>query len=274
MSIPEIASPIFTKGERVYDEFYVIRAESFNTLPDNLPENCRVILPVNEFVSKSESTRLLREKGHTLCVELPRLIFSRKAEENAVSLMKKAKENGATEALCSNIGHIPLIKSASLTPFGSFGLNITNPYSYGFYAKDGVENTLLSFELTLKQIGSFADSRHSLFCYGRVPVMMTRACVNLGKKGCADCKNGEALTDRLKQKFPVLCRKGYCEILNSRPLYMGDKKDDMLKAGISSFVLWFTTETKEEADDVIFSFVTSSPYPREFTRGLYYRKEK
>lgn len=271
--VPDFTLPSFEKGERDLTEKYIIRCEDLEGLPENIPEKSTVILPLSAMADR-EKVAVLVKKGYSLCAELPRLIFSKNAEEKAVRELKDARALGVTSVLCSNIGHILLAKDAKMEIFGGFGLNITNPYSYEFYKNYGMEKTLLSFELTLKQISGFASKNHALFCYGRVPVMLTRACPNMGKKGCADCKKGEFLTDRMGERFPLLCRKGYCEILNSRPLYMGDRKNELLNAGISSFLLWFTKETKEEAEEVVDSFILGKPYGDEFTRGLYYRKEK
>ena len=46
--------------------------------------------------------------------------------------------------------------------------------------------------------------------------MLTRNCPIKNGKTCAECDKKGKLTDRKGIEFPVMCRAGYSEILNSR----------------------------------------------------------
>ena len=70
-------------------------------------------------------------------------------------------------------------------------------------------------------------------------------------------------------EFPVRCAFGYSEILNSRPIYMADRLREIPSADFWFFN--FTTETREEARDIINSYKTENKPAGKFTRGLFYR---
>ena len=107
--------------------------------------------------------------------------------------------------------------------------------------------------------------------YGRLPLMVTENCP-LRCSGQCSAGNGGVLTDRTGARFPVLCGHG-CrpEIQNSRPLYLADKPE-WKKCGLRWARLRLTTETAEEAADILQRYQGSDfPAPAGFTRGLFYR---
>lgn len=66
----------------------------------------------------------------------------------------------------------------------------------------------------------------------------------------------------------MLCRnKKYAELLNSVPLYVGDKS----YGGVDFITLRFTTEPQEEAMRICDMFVNGQAPDFRRTGGLYYR---
>ena len=77
------------------------------------------------------------------------------------------------------------------------------------------------------------------------------------------------MTDRKGLTFPVVCSGGCSEILNSKPVYMADKISEI--KNVSFLLLYFTTETKEEAAEISEAYRTGKAPSGDFTRGLFYR---
>ena len=239
---------------------FVLRAENAASLPQS--GNYDVWLPL---ASLSRET-VAALQGHRVAAELPRFLPVG-AEKATVERLKEAKSWGIRYAVCGNVSHLLLAYDAGLIPLGAFGLNDANGGTDAFLRAAGVACRTLSFEVSVRQLASFAGNETLLFAYGRIPVMVTRACPLSGKNGCADCAaRGGTLTDRKGERFPVLCRKGHAEIYNSRPLWLADKDTGDLPR-----LLYFTTETAEEAAEVLEAYEENRPCEGTFTRGLYFK---
>ena len=161
-------------------------------------------------------------------------------------------------------------KKAGLDFCAGLGTNIFNSVSAKAYKDLGAEKLLLSAELTLSQIKNMSLPYESgVYAYGRLPLMRTRNCPIKNKKTCAQCGKSSFLTDRKGITFPVVCSSGVSEILNSKPVYMADRLDEIKNAGF--IMLYFTTETKREAAEIISAYRSGKSPTGEFTRGLLYR---
>ena len=105
--------------------------------------------------------------------------------------------------------------------------------------------------------------------YGRIPLMLTRNCPVKNRLTCAECGKSSFLVDRMGVEFPVRCKNGCSYIFNSRHLWLADKQSDIRNCDF--VLLYFTTETKEQAEKVVADFISGKTADGEFTRGLYYK---
>jgi putative protease len=103
--------------------------------------------------------------------------------------------------------------------------------------------------------------------YGNIPLMLFRNCPIKNGSDCKNCNKNHTLIDRKGVEFPVRCRMGYSELLNSVPLWLGDKNI----GGIDFRLLYFTTEPQERVSEVINAFIKYSPADCKYTRGLFFR---
>lgn len=121
----------------------------------------------------------------------------------------------------------------------------------------GSDIVTLSPELNTKELKEIADENCEIVVYGRLPLMTTHQCpVGLyeGEKGNEKyCKmrNKEAdysLIDRTKREFPVIrdCNECVAFILNSAPLYILNKADEILKTGAGFMRMEFTVENYDD----------------------------
>lgn len=253
--------PHKASGEVKYD----VRVDSISQIPENTNNVENLIIPLSDVKKYVESNK---NTGISVLVEVPRGIFG--TAENILQQLIKAKSYGIDGAYCSTIDAVMLAEKAGLDVYGGFGLNVFNSYSVGVLEKLGVKSITLSPELTLAQAERIGGSaRRSIIAYGRLPLMLTRNCPIKNVKSCTECKRSSSLTDRMNIKFPVRCTNGFSEILNSRPIYLGDRLNEI--KNIDSLTFYFTTERKELVEAVLDAYRKGKGVKGEFTRGLYYR---
>ena len=177
--------------------------------------------------------------------------------------LKKAKNAGVLYALVGNIGHIPLTREFGLIPFGDFRLNIMNSYTRETYRELGIEEAILSPELTLPQARDIGGYTIHM---GRIPLMLTERCFIKENFGCQRC-NKATLEDRMGERFPIIREFEHRNIiLNSRLTYMGDKKNDLASARLSRGHFIFSIESGDEIIKLLKAYERSDRLPYEVRR--------
>ena len=87
-------------------------------------------------------------------------------------------------------------RKLGFTVHGEYGLNIASSGCLAEYERLGVQDCLLSFELSLARARAIGGTLpRGLLIYGRLPLMVTRNCP-IRLAGCKDCKGFGTLTDR------------------------------------------------------------------------------
>ena len=244
---------------------------------DQLFEGCpkTVILPLSEL---SEASLGAAEKAVSLgarhiWAEIPPVIWP--SHMNAVrQQLKKLKQLGIYDVTVDNIGAVALAKEFGFTMHGGMMLNILNSEALAQYYDLGLEDACLSFELPFSSmrevlLSARDDRKTGAAVYGYLPLMKLRACPAKGENGCGSCTGRSVLTDRIGERFTVICReKQYSELLNCVPLYVGDRSLPPLDCGI----LYFTTESAEECRAACEAYVNKSELSVRKTAGLYFRR--
>lgn len=217
-------------------------------------------------------------QGLKVGAELPRAFFGE--EQELFSQLKIAADLGIRDVLCGNVGAVNIARRAGFSINCDFGLNITNSVAADSFAQVGAKSCLISFETS---VGAIRDivSRSAVPCgvivYGRLPLMLVRNCPVRSFAGCKG--HGCEITDRTGCKFPVVCQHAesgqtgnlQCsEILNSRPLWIADKKHEILKTGVQFEQFYFTVESTDEVSKRLDAWRSGLPFSGEFTRGLYF----
>ncbi len=248
------------------------RFSHIDRIPDNLDGVRGIFVPVD--TPKDQLKGLVERSGKVeVGVELPRALFS--LESACKGCLAAAKEVGAKWALCHNIAALPIVKDSGLDIFGGYGLGIFNSQAEKAVYEMGAKKVTLSFESTPSRFEDLCCDRAGIVGYGRLPLMLTRNCPAEGIKGkCAECDGDRSIVDRAGERFPIECRYGMSEVLNSKVLWLADRKDRFSDIGF--MMLNFTDESKDRAAEVISayrSFGTASLTGPdvEFTRGLYER---
>jgi len=246
---------------------YYTRLQSVSMLTKEILDlSDMVIIPLMDVYKIDFDLSPYAEK---IIVEIPRVYFEdEKALTDALLLAKQFK---FTKAMAHTVGRVKLAKENGFEVLGGFGLNIANSLSIESVENMGVSGLILSPEMTLSQMRSLSSSVPTgIFAYGKMPVMVTRNCPS-GTHCKGRDKKGCTITDRKGINFEVVCGNGVSEILNSAPIYLGDKKDELSRHEI--ILLNFTTESSLRITEVIKDYKGLGEYPPEsFTRGCYRRR--
>jgi putative protease len=99
--------------------------------------------------------------------------------------------------------------------------------------------------------------------------MLFKNCPIKNGKNCDECKQNGTITDRKGIEFPIRCRMGYSELLNSVPVWLSDKQN--LFCSFDFQILYFTKETQQKVMEVISSYKKGNGTDGKYTRGLYFR---
>jgi putative protease len=235
----------------------VIRVESPNQLPENLSGVSAVIFPLEADFEKIKDVINI--------IDIPRGIISESLIENRLIYYK---EKGIDTCLCGNLSAVNIAKRLGFNIIADTGLNIHNSESAHAVADLGAKGVVLSTEMTADDIEALnSPIPKGVITYGNIPLMLFRNCPIKNGTDCKNCNKNHTLIDRKGVEFPVRCRMGYSELLNSVPLWLGDKNI----GGIDFRLLYFTTEPQERVSEVINAFIKYSPADCKYTRGLFFR---
>lgn len=138
--------------------------------------------------------------------------------------------------------------------YGEFRLNIYNSLSAKNFSD--LKCITLSPELNLNEIRYVADKvsqpETEIIGYGHIPLMLMKNCPIKAMGKCQKGKRIYSLRDRKNVKFPIMCSFG-CRavLLNSKPIYMADMADELIKTNVDCIRLNFTLESPEECTEII-----------------------
>lgn len=238
------------------------RFEDTHQIPENLDNIKYISLPCD-----SDIENFTLPSGVQAYVDMPRWMWNEKA---VYERLTSFKEKGFCGALCSNIAQINEAKKAGLRASANFSLNVYNSLCAAVLEGCGADLLVLSPELLLKNAKAVnTTAQKGIIAYGRPPLMLTANCPIKNSTNCKECGRQRSLTDRKGIEFPVRCRGGYSELLNSRPIWLADRMEEL--TGLDFALLYFTDETKSQVRDIIDAYLQGRKPTNEYTRGLYYR---
>ncbi len=253
VSIPQKTKPEDKMPARV------VRIEKPSQLTETVRTAELVVLPAE---GNPDSFSL---GGLRFAVDVPRGIFS---EEPMMRRLAEWKAAGAAAAFCGTLSAAALAEKAGLRVIGDFGLNIYNSSAAEYFESSAA--VVLSPELLLTDAARLSSPvPKGIIGYGKLPLMIMRNCPVKNGTDCAACDRSGRLLDRKETFFSVRCRNGCSELLNSRPIWLADRGDEL--RGLDFELLYFTDESPEEIDGVISAYREGAAPPSEYTRGLYFR---
>ena len=260
ITVNEYTAPKFNNAYNLIGKKqFITRFANKEQIPKNLDSIKSVILPFECDMPHIDGVEVI--------AELPRYIGNDSVIKKRLEVLK---EQGITTAYCGNLSAIALAKALGFKIMGAIGLNADNNETLKALKQIGVDAQLLSAEISLNEIKNIAaDIPVGIFAYGRLPLMLTRNCPIKNGKTCAECDKKATLCDRKGIEFPVMCRAGYSELLNSAQLYMGDRLGEI--PNVDYLLLYFTNEAVDEVSNIIDMYKCGEKPTGEYTRNLYYR---
>ena len=236
----------------------VCRFEDKSQIPDDLSGISAVIYPLEKEPLDIPDIKKI--------VDIPRGIISEEVIEKRLALFKV---KGFKTALCGNLAAVEIAKKQGFSILADTGLNIFNSESVKWAEERGFKAVTLSYELGLEECEFNTKIPKGIIAYGNVPLMIFKNCPIKNGKECDKCDKNCRLTDRMGVEFPVRCRMGYSEMLNSVPIWLADRKAEL--SHLDFMTLYFTNESKERAETVINAYRNGLAPDVKHTRGLYYR---
>lgn len=270
-SVPFVmpALPVSNTRQGILPKKYRARFVSCE-IPQKFADSELIYVPYNCPLKAYES---LLNRGFSVGIEIPRGMFGLE-RQIATRLAEIRDKLGIYDVLASNVGAVQMAKEMKLNIHGGFGLNLMNTASVEWAERMELLDCEVSFELTLEQIARLGGKLPiGLIAYGHLPLMLTRNCpAQNDGRGCKNCMNTKRtpyLCDRKKMKFPIQCYGVCSEILNSVPLILSDRKNEIKGADFT--VLRFSVENLVEIGENSLGFNRNDADKGAFTRGLYYR---
>jgi putative protease len=190
-------------------------------------------------------------------VTFPAVVTDLETEE-VRRMAAAAKARGVRLARIENVGQLSLARELGLIPIGDFRFNITNATAAALWEERGLADCVLSPELPLALAGHIGGR---VIVAGRIPLMLLERCFIRENAGCDRCDKA-ALTDRKGISFPLVREYPHRNLLlNSTLTYMGDRKDELLSAGIRRWDFLFTIESPSECRAILDAFVSGKALP-------------
>ena len=263
-SLPELdeAYPFDTKEMRV-------RCFKEQLTPYIINNADKLIIPNDGF----KTALFMGCSPEKIMVEMPRIDFTDGTKVR--KLLESAKNAGIEDVWAGNVGSIHMANDLGMAVHGGWSLNCANAYTAEVLAGLGIMDQEISPELYILSAQSIKNINKGIIAYGSIPLMTFRNCPAKSFKGCEKCRQHSILEDRRGVKFDVTCKSGTAELLNSVPVYLGDRLNEL--NFLDFFTLYFTLETKERCEEVLRHYKGRGRLEfkeKGFTRGLYYRKIK
>ena len=255
-----IYTPTERKEKRTAEPKIYARFEDISQIPKNLNSISAIIFPLEKDFD-------INIDGTELIADIPRGIIS---EDLIRKRLSGFKEKGFTAAVCGNLSAVQIAKEEGFKIIAGTGLNVLNSESAAAVSVMGAERVILSNEITLSDAARLnSPVPTGIVAYGNIPLMLFKNCPLKNGRDCAKCDKKGSITDRKNTEFPVRCRMGYSELLNSVPVWLADRREE-LKA-VDFTVLYFTSESAKRVNEVINAYKNGLTADTEYTRGLFYR---
>lgn len=236
-----------------------IRCENEEQIPKNLCDVKMLIFPLEKNITHLP-------ESIPFAVDIPRF-----ADDKYIKArLPYFKEKGVKYALCGNISAMEIAREEGFSVIADTGINVYNSESACTVSGMGAEAIILSNEITLPAAATLnSPVPKGIIAYGKIPLMLFKNCPLKNGRDCRKCDKKGKITDRRNTEFTVRCRAGASEMLNSVPVWLADKTEDLKSVDFA--VLYFTDEKPERVKEIIDLYKKGSPPSENYTRGLFYR---
>lgn len=218
----------------------------------------RVYVPLNLLCENTDYFENYKER---IIISLPVIIKNFNDYKQRLDMLY---ERGYKTVKADNIAELFLSNKFKIV--GGFRLNVFNSISMDFFSQRLSEIISVSPEMNIPQIRDLR--KHNMAeagVYGRTPLMVTENCIMKNADQCP-CSGNGYIIDRKGMKFPIVKDCGECRniVLNSLPVFMGDKTEEIKKSGLSFLRLDFTIENSEEVKNICDIYLKNKVFDNTF----------
>ena len=233
------------------------------------------------YINFRDVAKVLEEhKDIRLYVKVSNIL--RKELHAIVEKVKKLEDHGRLAGIITNNAGVIRLLGKDFYIIGDYKLNIMNSDALKFYGED-LAMSMVSEELNRQELKGLKNKeRYITLVYGRQEMMHSEYCPVGATVGgmtrevpCNEAcmKESYRLKDRMGEEFPVMtdifCRS---YIMNGKPKNLLDSTKDLEHIGIRSLRIDLTTESAEEAREVLHAFLHGEALELpSFNRGHYKR---
>lgn len=213
--------------------------------------------------------RFLHDKERIVIA--PPVIVTDTQREMVLSRLRELSKQGFTKLRAEHLSW--LSQQERWTLLGGHRMNVANSMAVCELKALGFESVCLSAELNLAQVRDIAKPLPTeLLIYGHLPLMITENCVLKNVNACP-CEGVGEIQDRKGMRFPVVKDDTICRsvVLNSVPLYLADKLDEVANTRIAYGRLLFTVETPEECQKICECYQKRIAAEGSYTRLHFYK---
>ena len=278
--VPERREGLFpeTPGDSAWHE-EPCAVFSFRTAEQMTPELASlqpqaVYAPLEVLAEHPEAMDPFRAMGAEVAAELPAALSGPEEELLLRDLLRRVHALGVKRVVAGNLGLAMIAREEGMGLRGDINLAVTNSHTLYTLASAGFLSAALSPELTLQQVQAMPKALDTeLVVYGRLPAMVTQPCLLKASAGRCSCTVPGQMADAHGGVWPVTKHFG-CRntVWNARKLWLSDKAEDWVTAGLWAGRLIFSTESPRECLEVANSYLLGTDYrPNGMTRGMYYR---
>lgn len=231
----------------------------------------RLYAPLELVAEDHAGLTFFRARNIPIAAVLPRV--ANESEMGAIrALAERARALGVTELVGGSLGYLRMARDLGMTLRGDYGLNVTNSRALEALDTARLASVTVSPELSMQQIGALVKPMDmEMIVYGRVCVMVSEQCILRRSAGRCACDRPAMMYDREGGQYPVLkeygCRNA---IFDKNKIFLADRADRYLEAGLWGVRLMFTAESARECVQVVRRYKYRGDYaPNNVGRGLY-----
>ena len=155
--------------------------------------------------------------------------------------------------------HLCRLGFANMTVLDA-GVYTWNAEAIAWAEENGFIRVTAPYELNKKELRRRSGRDSEIIVYGRIPLMVTVQCLRKNLTECSGRSGIIYLRDRTKRVFPVKqdCVFCYNTVYNSETLSLIGESDFLNRGGFAAKRISFTTESYDEAQNVLRAFEGSA----------------
>lgn len=193
-----------------------------------------------------------KKHGISFYFALP-LIMQNKEWETSKEEIASWKTKQEVGFLIRTYGQYSFLQDAKGKKSIDYTLNVLNQEALDHWLEKGANRVTLSLELSEEEVQAFGGEAEKII-YGKIPTMLTSQCILGNTNKCIKGKKDSmryVLVDRKEEEWDIKtdCTRCRMDLYTRLPMWIKKKKVEGF--GLPSYRFSFTTETKQEVEEVL-----------------------